>query len=52
MKTFFLLILLALSLAGTVTSGNAVQTLQVTVDRLGIFFDRFADMLEVQGVDQ
>lgn len=36
----------------TVTSGNAVQTLQVTVNRLGIFFDRFADMLEVQGVDQ
>lgn len=36
----------------TVTSGNAVATLQVTVGRLGIFFDRFADMLEVQGVDQ
>lgn len=31
-----------------VTSQNAVQTLQVVVDRLGIFFDNFADLLETQ----
>jgi hypothetical protein len=30
----------------TVTSGNAVATLQVVVNRLGVFFDRFADDLE------
>ena len=29
----------------TVTQGNAVATLQVMVDRLGLFFDRFADLL-------
>jgi len=31
--------------AVTVTAGNAVQTLQIVVGRLGIFFDRFADLL-------
>lgn len=29
----------------TVTNGNAVATLQIVVDRLGLFFDRFADLL-------
>lgn len=29
-----------------VTTQNAVTVLQVTVDRLGTFFDRFADLLE------
>lgn len=32
----------------TVTSGNAVATLQVVVARLGTFFDRFADLVESQ----
>jgi hypothetical protein len=32
----------------TVTSGNAVATLQTVVNRLGTFFDRFADLLENQ----
>ena len=32
--------------AVTVTSGNAVATLQTVVDRLGVFFDRFADLIE------
>lgn len=32
----------------TVTSGNAVATLQTVVTRLGIFFDRFADLLDHQ----
>lgn len=32
--------------AVTVTSGNAVATLATVVDRLGVFFDRFADLLE------
>lgn len=32
--------------ATTVTSGNAVATLNVVVDRLGVFFARFADLLE------
>jgi hypothetical protein len=32
--------------ATTVTSGNAVATLQTVVTRLGVFFDRFADLLE------
>lgn len=36
----------------TVTSGNAVATLQVVVDRLGVFFDRFADLIETQRLDQ
>lgn len=30
----------------TVTSTNAVQVLNVVVDRLAVFFDRFADLLE------
>lgn len=38
--------------ATTVTSGNAVATLQTVVNRLGIFFDRFADLLEVQRLNQ
>lgn len=33
----------------TVTSGNAVAVLNTVVDRLGIFFDRFADLLENRG---
>lgn len=36
----------------TVTSGNAVATLQVVVNRLGTFFDRFADLIEGQYIDQ
>lgn len=32
----------------TVTTGNAVATLQVVVDRLGTFFDRFADLIETR----
>ena len=35
--------------ATTVTSGNAVATLQVVVNRLGTFFDNFADLLEEMG---
>lgn len=38
--------------ATTVTSGNAVATLQVVVNRLGVFFDRFADLLENQYGEQ
>lgn len=34
--------------ATDVTSTNAVNVLQVVVDRLGVFFDRFADLLENQ----
>lgn len=34
----------------TVTSGNAVAVLGTVVTRLGIFFDRFADLLEYQGL--
>ena len=37
--------------ATTVTSGNAVATLQTVVDRLGIFFDRFADLIESKRLD-
>lgn len=36
----------------TVTSGNAVNVLQTVVNRLGKFFDNFADMLEVQQIDK
>ena len=36
----------------TVTQGNAVATLQIMVDRLGVFFDRFADLVEVQYGEQ
>lgn len=32
----------------SVTQGNAVQVLGTMVDRLGLFFDRFADLLENQ----
>lgn len=35
----------------TVTSGNAVQVLNLVVDRLGVFFDRFADLVEAQRLD-
>ncbi len=35
----------------TVTSGNAVATLQTVVDRLGVFFDRFADLIESKRLD-
>ncbi len=35
----------------TVTTGNAVATLQTVVDRLGVFFDRFADLIESQRLD-
>ena len=34
--------------AVTVTSGNAVQVLQVTVDRMAVFFEHFADLLEAE----
>ncbi len=30
----------------TVTTGNSVAVLQQVVDRLGVFFDRFADLVE------
>jgi len=33
----------------SVTSGNAVATLQVVVNRLGVFFDQFADLLQQSG---
>lgn len=36
--------------ATTVTSGNAVATLNTVVDRLGVFFDRFADLVESRSV--
>jgi len=32
--------------ATTVTGGNAVATLNTAVRRLGVFFDRFADLIE------
>lgn len=32
--------------AVTVTPGNSVATLQTVTNRLGVFFDRFADLLE------
>jgi hypothetical protein len=32
----------------TVTSGNAVAVLQQVVDRSGVFYDKFADLLETQ----
>lgn len=32
----------------TATSGNAVSVLNTTLDRLAVFFDRFADLLEMQ----
>lgn len=36
----------------TATSGNAVAVLNTVLDRLAIFFDRFADLLEAQRMDQ
>ena len=36
----------------TVTGANAVQTLQQVVDHLSIFFDHFADLLEVLYIDK
>lgn len=36
----------------TVTSGNAVSVLQTVTNRLGVFFDRFADLLEAQRIDK
>lgn len=36
----------------TVTSGNAVATLQALIDRQEIFYARFADLLEYQRIDQ
>ena len=36
----------------TVTQGNAVATVQTMVDRLGVFFDRFADLVEAQYGEQ
>lgn len=36
----------------TVTQGNAVAVLNNVVTRLGIFFDRFADLLENQFGEQ
>ena len=35
----------------TVTTGNQVTVLQQVVDRLGIFFDRFADLIESKRLD-
>ncbi len=42
----------ALDAAGTtVTTGNQVAVLQQVVDRLGVFFDRFADLIESKRLD-
>lgn len=38
--------------AVTVTSGNAVATLQALIDRQEVFYARFADLLEAQRIDQ
>jgi len=38
--------------AVTVTSGNAVATLQALIDRQEIFYARFADLLEYQRIDK
>lgn len=38
--------------AVTVTSGNAVATLQALIDRQEIFYARFADLLEAQYIDK
>ncbi len=35
----------------TVTTGNQVAVLQQVVDRLGVFFDRFADLIESKRLD-
>ena len=34
----------------TVTNGNNTEVTQQVVDRLGVFFDRFADLVESQGI--
>lgn len=36
----------------TVTNGNNNAVTQTMMTRLGIFFDRFADLVEAQGIDQ
>lgn len=36
----------------TVTAGNVVAVTQTMVNRLGIFFSRFADLLEVQRIGE
>lgn len=36
----------------TVTNGNNNVVTQTMVDRMGVFFDRFADLLEYQRVDK
>ena len=42
----------AVDAAGTtVTTGNQVAVLQQVVDRLGTFFDRFADLIESRRLD-
>lgn len=38
--------------AVTVTSGNAVATLQALIDRQEVFYARFADLLEAQRIDK
>ena len=35
----------------TVTTGNQVVVLQQVVNRLGVFFDRFADLIESRRLD-
>ncbi len=35
----------------TVTKANSVATLQTVINRLGIFFDRFADLIESRRLD-
>lgn len=38
---------------GTIVTGpNTIATLQTIVTRLGIFFDEFADLLEIQRINQ
>ena len=42
----------AVDAAGTtVTTGNQVTVLQQVVNRLGVFFDRFADLIESKRLD-
>ena len=36
----------------SVTNGNNNNVTQTMVDRLGVFFDRFADLIEAQRLDQ
>ena len=35
----------------TVTKQNEIATLQIVVNRLGVFFDRFADLIESRRLD-